>query len=252
MGSSPAPAVSPPAHVVVASAVGTPLAGALILLANDEPLGQPHKSNVLLLPCGVVGLALAVALVHAPQLAAAWVVLNVVLALGMGRLAWQRQGDAWRAHLKQDGARQPLFFALAQGGFVVALLLGGTHLASSLAGPPLDGKVNVKGEQFVYHSNGGTVMDARALGDFLADTPFPGDTVPFFNGDHPADVRVARHQGSVVVSFVLTAGAWDSPVTEAGYRALGVMLAERVFPHGGLRVDLCDGAWKPQRQVTIR
>ena len=253
MTSEPEPSTSLPAahgplNVALAAVLGSPLSGALMMLSNEVFLGAPQASRGLVLVTLVASVALSLTAVWFPGQAAVWIGLNLLGAFVLWRLSSSRH----RELLERHPQRQPVFLALAQGGFALAILLGGAHTVHMFLVDTSVGRVNARGEQYVHYRDGANVMDARALSDFLMQTPFPGDEYPFFNGDHPVDVRVTRDRGAMVVSFVLAKDAWDNPVTQAGYQALGEMLALRVFPNRRLQVRLCDGGWATIHTLNIR
>jgi hypothetical protein len=245
-------AVHAPSSIALATLLGSPLAGALLLLRNDAPLGQRGRHRVLVIPAAVVGVGLAFGFLRAPQSVVLWGGLSVVMAALFSVLAWNHQGSAFRRHVAGGGVVTSPGVAMVVGLVCQAMLLAGTHFLGSPALQDSGGRVDFGDKQFVYFSQGGTEEEARDVGNFLKRTPYPGDAAPFFSGDHPADARVTHDGERVVLSFVVSEGVWKNDATQRGYHAFGTTLGQQLFVERPLRVDLTDAHWVAHRKLVVR
>ena len=157
--------------MALATLLGTPLAGAILLSRNGAALGDNGANRLLLPPAAVVGLGLAWWAYQTPDAALLWAFLSAVMAAAFSVLAWNRQGGAYREHLRRGGRVSSKSAAAAVGLACALPLLGLTHLLHSAAPEDVGGRVDVKDQQSVYFARGGTEGEATDVGKFLGRTP---------------------------------------------------------------------------------
>jgi len=127
-------------QVVLATFLGTPLAGALVMALNDRRVGRPAGGTVLL---GALATALLTGLAFLipdgiPQLA-----LNVAALLGMHRVCNSVQGERVQAHLAQGGERGSSWAAVGIGlacAAALVVVVAGGYVAIELLRPSAMGQ----------------------------------------------------------------------------------------------------------------
>ncbi|MEW5849056.1 MAG: hypothetical protein AB2A00_09585 [Myxococcota bacterium] len=249
--SAPDHALHSPAAIGLAALIGTPLAGGLLLSANDEALGRSARGTRLLVACCLVSAGMAVMWMFFRE-QMPWMVVPPVSGALLYALAFLLHGTAYQEHVKAGGATRSWGAALGAGGMVLAMLGGGAHLFGTIVFSSASGNVMIKPQQLVYYDEGALRPDALKVGGFLARTPYPGDPAPFFNGDHPSDVKVLKPKGRWTVQFVLRQGAWEDAKTRAGYEQLAALMRDELFPGQPLDLHLTDAEWNARYRHTVK
>jgi hypothetical protein len=224
-GTVPAPALAPAYTLFDANAValatflGTPVAGATLMLVNDKRLGRAGR-GILTLILTVAVTALVVFLGwNIPRGGSS--IFAVLMIVGMRLLSGKLQGAAMAEHL-QRGGRLGSQWAAAGVGLVFLAVFVGVVFAVVSANQGTKVLVGTKDE--VYYSGTATAADATALGNALK-----GDG--YFT-DRGVTVALDKEASGPIVSFVIKEGAWEQPDTVATFDEIGRQVAPLVggFP----------------------
>ncbi len=126
----------------------------------------------------------------------------------------------------------------------VGLALLATIVAWGLhpSGQPAYTKLVIGTRDEVYYSHAATKEDAESLGQALK-------AIGFFN-DRGTSVLLSKGRAGAVVSFALSAGAWDRPETVFSFEEI----ARRVAPAIGtfpITVRLSDSVWRVWKQLVV-
>ena len=221
--------------VGLATFLGTPIAGGILMAVNYRRLGKGGKAAAVLL---IALLVTALALVFGylvPQGVSALVAVG--LFLGARTAAKALQGAAVEQHVRQGGKLGSKWAAAGLGIALLAIVVGGYLLVYSALNP----KVQIGTKDEVYYSGSATQQDAQKLGAALKTTGFLSD--------RGASVFLSKGNGGTVVSFVVKEGIWNDPAMVASFEEIGRQIAPSVggFP---IQVRLIDSARAVKKEVT--
>jgi hypothetical protein len=210
----PAPAVPPPAYrvyspgdVALATFLGAPVAGAIVLALNYRKWGQkPLAAAAVAVGFLVTAVFFWLAWIT-PSYIPAFVFLLPQVVGGYFVAKWL-QGRRVEAHLAAGGPKASTgraaliglaFTVLWVGAFAVWFFSSGVN-----PGALMDSRdwVDFGHGQTVYYSEGATRNDARHFGEALKDAGYFDDTVP-------TEVFIKGRAGDHEISFVGIEGAWD-------------------------------------------
>jgi len=214
--------------VGVATLLGWPLAGAVLLSANYRRLAHGEAAGMAIF-LGMLGTAVMMSIaalvpLHAGSVAA----LALLPAAGMWLLA--------RFLLVASG-RQAAGSAAPEGAWPRTVLLGLAvgGLTAGLAyayWPEPVGTVAFGPEESVQYTGGAGKADADTLGRFLKSDGY-------FDGRGAKTVRLARRGQTLVVSFVVKEGLWRNPNIVEGFERLRTALSAQAFGGRPVEVRLC-------------
>jgi hypothetical protein len=229
---APAYKLYSPTDVLLATFLGAPLGGALVMACNYWKLGKRRLSGAaLLLGSIATGLALVLAFLVPDKFPG--VVLTVPAMLGMYFLARSVQGPAFELHLQQGGRKASGWGAAGLGLLSMCLVLGGV-VAYVLLGPDELGEKIVFGpDEEIYYQDGATEADARALGQAL-------QKLGFFTGQGSKSVQLIKRGEQFVVNFVVQPNAWKDREVIDTFQFIRQNLAEETFAGRPVEVRLCD------------
>jgi hypothetical protein len=229
-----------PLQVVLATLLGTPLAGSLALAWNYALLERTARavSAVTLGFWGTVGVCAAFALSADPGVRMAAVIVPIGIVVVVAQLL---QARLYRDHEQHGGQTIPYWHAAALGGACSALLVGGYYvlLHTALGDQAFAGigllrpipKITFGPNEEIYYEKGATEADARLMGRFL-------QRLEIFNGQAAMTLRISRRGQTVVVGITVREGTWDKPVRP--WAMLREELARDVFPGQPVEVQLLD------------
>lgn len=110
-----------PSAVTLATLVGMPVAGTLLLAQNYKALGNPNAAR----HCMVWGISTTlILLVLASLINIPNMVLPISYTIGMHNVAGTLQGRAFRTHLDGGGQRKSLWVAAGIGSICLLVVLG--------------------------------------------------------------------------------------------------------------------------------
>ena len=207
-----------PGQMALATFLGTPIAGTLLLGRNFSKLGKrgaAWTSYVL----GVLATAFLIAV--------AILVPRFPGMMGLGSIAviWTlgstMQGPQYQRHLECGGRRASSWAAigisLLSTLIVFAIVVGGVVVYEYRSIPP---KVELGGGE-VYHADGTTEAQARSVALHLVE-------VEYFDGQ-PASVSIAKEGGRYTATFTLTPESIEEHSTRVFFGDLAEPLSRKVF-----------------------
>ena len=240
----PRPQLYTPAQVALATFLGSPLAGALLIAGNFRRLGQRDRSWVAL----AAGLGFTLTVLVLAYLLPERFPSSVLPAAYTGVL-WAITGQLFGPY--PAGATGPSWWrpVLVGGASLIGLcvVLVSALLVLLVVGPPgitdrvLD-QVTVEKGKVVSFEDGATRSDARELGQALK-------RAGYFDDDRDLEVKLLGPKGRWKVKFLVAEGARNDRDTLAYYEKLGYKLRDAGFSE--LEVQLCDESWTPEGRVTI-
>jgi hypothetical protein len=227
--------------VGLATFLGTPAAGSVLMALNYKRLGDTSKA-ALAVVIGVLAtgalVAIGLALPSGP----------LTTGLGFGSLfatiglAKSLQGKTVEDHRNAGGKVGSRWFGAAVGLIGLVIFFGaifGYVMATSL---PHGTRLAVGPKDEIYYSGSATEADARALGEALKKDGF-------FQ-DRGATVQLHKDADGTLLSFTVNEGVWDDPKMVDGFAAVTRQVAGSV---GGLPIKLrllnTAGEVKTERQV---
>src|ERR1039458_9866628 len=263
--------------VGLATFLGTPIAGGILMAVNYRRLGKGGKAAAVLL---IALLVTALALVFGylvPQGVSALVAVGLFLG---ARTAPKAQQDAQKlgAALKTTGFLSDrgasVFLSKGNGGTVVSFVVKegiwndpamvasfeeiGRQIAPSVGGFPIQvrlidsaravkkevtaGKAIIGTKDEIYYFGSATEADAKALGQAL-------QTAGFFR-DAGFSVLLSKGDGTVI-SFVVREGLWDEPEHVANFETITRQVASSA---GGLpiKLRLLNNALETKKEVAVQ
>ena len=220
----PAYRLQSPAGVAWATAIGTPVAGGIVLALNYWKWGQKGRAVAAiiagLLATGFVCWLAWVLPESVP--AAAFFVPQVVGGYYLTR--WL-QGRRFDAHIVSGGKKASRWigagiglaaFAPIMGALAAFVLFSGINPSAYV---DMQYSVDMGHDQYVYYSHGATEDDARRFGEALK-------TEGYFDGTIPADVLISGEAGDREISFFADESMWKD---ETYVEAVDAM-TERIAP----------------------
>jgi hypothetical protein len=227
--------------VYIASALGSPIVGAILIARNYSHLGQKSKARWAVI-LGIAGTIAAIpALYYLPQ--SLTLAGQLVLMLVTGGLAEYLQGAAIKEHVRHGGALASRWLAAGAGTIGLAvtgglLLLGvyGQKLAVQTANVTIGTKDNI------FYSGSATAADANALGQKLKD-------IGYFS-DKGLSAEVFKDANGEAIGFMVKDGVWNQPDMVFGYERIALQAAPAV---GGspVRLRLENAMRQTQKEVTV-
>ena len=222
--------------VALATILGTPMAGCILMAVNYRRLGKGGQAAAtigigLLVTAAAMGIGYVM-----PQGVAG--LLALALLFGTRAVAKSLQGFEVEEHVRQGGKLGSKWAAAGIGLGLLALFVGGFMLVYSAMHP----KVMIGSKDEVYYSGSATKEDARKLGDALK-------TMGFLT-DRGVSASVAKDQRGTVVSFTVKEEAWKDPRMVANFEEIGRQAAPSVggFP---IRVLLLNSDGDIKQDMTV-
>ncbi len=221
---NPYPQYAPPAYrlynwgsVALATFLGGPLAGTILMAGNFRKLGQGNNS----IPTLILGAAASVGLLYVSLNTTmnAWVA-TLVLLVCTSAAAYQLQGDAVKTHLAWGGRLHSVWRAVGIGvvtdlvlgfGLVGYLLYTGQWksfaakygVTQSLPqNGPTQNTVTIGTKDQVIYSGTATQADATALGNALKSAGYLQD--------RGVSVLLSKGTGGTTIGFVVQDGYWNN------------------------------------------
>lgn len=235
-------------QVELATVLGSPIAGALLLRANFRRLGNPRAGRWAV-PWGIAAtaavLALAVVVENRgmPRRLVSGLVQAVFVSAAYGVFQHWFQASLL-AHKAAGGRTGPWWHALAAvlGAFAILALPIGGFFAAAAFGPAsiLDRvddcvtftRLSATQRERVCFREGATQADARELGEDLRKRGV-------FTGTHAFDVYVERPSGKRVVSLIVTAHGFQSADVARAVSILGEEMSATTYRGQRLELRLC-------------
>jgi len=215
-----------PGGATLATFLGSPVAGTLILALNYQKLGRSGAA-VLSVIVGVLAtiLILALALMLPAKTPNALFIIPQIAV--MAALAKSLQGPAVERH-KQLGGKIASMWVSAGIGLVGLVVFGSAIIGYVyLSAPNLGKNIVIGTKDEVYYKGAATAQDAQALGQALKG-------VGFFT-DRGVSVALSKGPEGTIISFVVQEGAWNDPTVAPQFDLIGRAVAPSI---GGLPVTI--------------
>lgn len=242
------PALAAPAYklfdrlsIYIATFLGSPIVGSILIGRNYSHLGQKSKARWAVI-IGIVGTIAAVVVVYRlPQSISS--VAAIVLVVVTGSLAESLQGAAIKEHLRRGGALASRW--LAAGAGLIGLAAFGGLMLLGYYGQKLGGQganVTIGTKDNVFFSGSATQADATALGQKLKD-------IGYFS-DKGMSAEVFKDANGEAIGFVVKDGVWNQPEMVLAYERIALQAASAA---GGtsVRMRLENATRQTQKEVMV-
>lgn len=224
---APAYALYPPNAVALATFLGAPIGGAVILAKNYRRLGRPSAARQALL-WGLLATAALIALGFAIAGRSPAILVALLPVVIMAQLAKVLQGEAFERH-KQAGGHVASLWKAAGIGLVSLAGTFAVIFVVVIATTMLTGPSTLKvGSSEVLYSGKATTADAQALGKSLTD-------LGYFQDGHAATVLLAKDASGTTLKFVVNEAAADNDAALGIFAAITDKLAPSI---GGKSITL--------------
>lgn len=209
--------------VALATFLGTPVAGGILMALNYRRLGRPGTA-VMTMAAAIAGTALLILVGwNIPQ------GLNSIVAIGvmfaMKAIAKSLQGPAVTQHLEGGGKLASMWNACWIGLTILAVVFGSIFLALYMKDRLPEVMVGSKDE--VFYSGSATKEEAQSLGNALK-------TDGYFT-DRGTSVILVKGAGGTKVQFVAKEGIWNQIPMVESFEIVGQQIAASV---GGLPIEV--------------
>ena len=215
-----------PQAVGLATFLGSPIAGGIIMAMNYRRLGRLASGRIaivggLIATAALVGLGFALP-EHSPAFLTA-----ILPFLVMFQVAKQLQGEAVERHRRSGGKIASMWKASAIGlGCLLALMA--IVIAIVIETTPSTGTRLIVGSSEIYYSGAATQADAQALGKALTDNGY-------FSPGHSTTVLLAKDRLGTTLKFVVNDEAGERETTLDAFAQLTEQIAPSV---GGKPITL--------------
>ena len=242
---APVYALYRPGDVALATLLGTPIAGAIVIGMNSARLGRLKEQWITLFVTVIATVLLAGALWNFPHPAGGISTLALFTMAAMYKLEQALHGKALARHKRRGGMHPSTWKAAGIGVFcLVAAYLAA--VAYAFVGVVIEefewDSLEFNSNDVVYFAGDATEVDARALAAVLTDFDWFGDA-----GE---DVYLERRDGSTTVSIVL-GGDFQTSDTVDWVQTLGEALADAGLGRP-LTIELCDDSGEVMNTIWVK
>jgi hypothetical protein len=228
----------------VATLLGTPAAGGIVLALNYWKWGQKGLAAAAV----AAGLVITAVLAWLAWVTPLWVPAAIFLApqvLGGYFVAKSLQGRRFDAHIAGGGRKASNWIGAGVGlaintPLVVLFLVIGLNPSAVYYAQEY---VDMGQDQYVYYARGATRDDAQRFGEALKE-------YGYLDGTMPTEVLIAGKAGSREISFFGAEGAWDDESNVQWMRDMVAYIAPAI---GGrpVTVRLLDEHWNEKKRLKI-
>ncbi len=207
--------------VAVASFLGGPIPGTVLMAINYRRLGQATNALLAIL-AGLSTIVIGILFQSLfPQ--GTFIVLGISLSAATWRTAEKLQGPTVDEHVNRGGPLGSSWMGGALGTIFLVFVLALIFLPGIISP-----KVTVGTNLDIYYSQSATRQDAQALGDALTKIGFTPAT--------KASIFLSKGQeAGTVLSFVVQDGFWDRPGVVWSFENIGRGVAPAI---GGLPIKV--------------
>lgn len=240
---SPAPAYTlfDSAAVTLATLLGSPVAGTILMGVNYRRLGKTALA--------VAAVAIGVAATILASLFGNKVPYTFSTIIAIGLLLMTRscaqvlQGPAVAEHVSRGG-KLGSRWAASGVGLAVLAVLASVIVVGVLGrqGMEENQKVTFGAHDVVYYSGSATEAEANSVGQKLKD-------IGYFT-DRGANVFLSKDKGETVVSFVVKDGIWDNDNMVTSFEDVGGQVAP-VLGASPLKVRMISSQREIKKQMTV-
>jgi hypothetical protein len=256
MTGAPDPSTASPSYalysinqITLATILGAPIAGGLLIRRNLVLLGEGARGNRVLVWSALSTVLVFVVAAFLPK-SIPGAPLAIGYTLGLRGYAQSILGTPLFEHTRRQGRLCSSWAATAIGVaslIAISVVMIGIYLSlpSSITDRLSDCVTFTPGE-IVYYSEGSTAEHARAVGEALKD-------LQYFtaNPNARAWVKVSGDEAHRVVAFMVKDGVWDDRGLMDWFGDLGGRLEDRAHI-GPIEIRLCDLDWKTKAVARPR
>lgn len=227
-----------PTSVLIASFLGSPIAGVLLISLNYRRLNRRAEAIAAFI-VGVIATVLASLLSYFLP-SSGGIAIGIVIAMATRSAAERFQGEALSQHISAGGQLGSRWAATGIGlAFLAAL--SAIIVAGALT-RGADHKVLVGTKDEVYYVGAATRQDAQALGEALK--------IAGYFQDRGVSVILTKDQDGTSVSLVVKDGLWESPEAVTGAEVIGRQIAPSI---GGLpiKVRLVNNLRETKKEIPL-
>lgn len=217
-----------PDQVAVATFLGSPVAGGVLMWLNSRRLGTSGWLPLLL---GLGASALNLVLALLVTLAGSGMALALVFA--NRQLAESLQGKAVRQHQARGGKLASGWVAAGIGLLGLMVVLSTSVVAVVLSETVMTRTLEVRPGEEIRYQLGVTKDQAEDLGSYLT-------RVGYFDGKNQATVCLRREDKTWVVGFVLKEGYWDKPDFVKIFQDSKDEISQKAFHGEPVQIELLD------------
>jgi hypothetical protein len=246
----PPPTEPPPPYklfdipaITLATFLGSPLAGSVLLAVNYHRLGRTKPARLSVI-YGILATAALIALGMLISDRISGYFTAIIPVIIMNALARSLQGPDLTAHQIRRGPLVSRWTAAGIGAGFLVLIIGVIFTAvviqSSLS---LGHKLQYSSTEEIYYRKQATQTDAQTLGDCLKQVGF------FGANSTPKSVLLTKDNNGTIVTFIVTMSAWEDPAVGAAFQGVGTVLAAKLGKP--LTVRLTDTDQKIKKDFKI-
>lgn len=228
--------------VVIATFLGAPIAGCVIMAINYARLGMMRWAWLSV----IAGLAATALLLFLPQMLLDSLDIPTVLfwlpqLLILGAAASTLQGATIKEHVAAGGKQASNWGAAGIGLGCCILILGLVFGVAFATMGPVGTRFPV-GSSEIYYSGAATEADGRIFAEAL--------TKEEFFPDHPITLQLSKDAEGFTICFVVGENALTDATALEGFRELGESLSKSPLGRP-LTIWLCDDVLTKRKKIVI-
>jgi hypothetical protein len=242
---APAYRLYTPGQVALATMLGAPIAGTILMALTFKRLGRRRAAGAALI-LGAIGTALACAIGWVLPDRIGYVLPSLPWVFATYYFAKGFLGPLVAAHMRAGGKNASWWAAAGIGaatGGLILLVVFLVVFGGILLFEPDPECVTFEPDDEVYYEGDATKEDAQRLGEALKELGFfgtePGKAVYLSEG----------HEG-IALSFVLKAGAWNEAETQQSVRTMCQYISANVFGGQPVEIRLCDDFLRVKKKLS--
>lgn len=241
---SPAPSQTTlyePRVVGIATFLGSPIAGAIVMAINYKRLGKVFL-GLLAIVLAVIGTVAVIALASSLPSNALSIGIAVALVVLMMWLTKMLQGRAIESHRAAGGNIGSSAIGWVTG-LIFLVLIFGTIFAWAYLTPPIPGtRIVVGTKDEIFYSGTTTQSETQSLGKQLQ--------VAGFFQDRGVSVKFSRDTNGTLLGFVVNDGVWNDTSMVTAFEDLARRLAPTI---GGLpiKLQMMDAAGEVKKEWLV-
>ncbi len=223
--------------VGIATFLGSPIAGGLLMAANHRMLERPGRGLNILFLTGGLTLFLLLAAFNLPDSASQ--ASSILAFLPAFILQWWAK-NTFKAdqdlHAAQGGALASRWKAASLGLLCGAAILGSIFLFFQ---NQMGERYPVSAQEEIYYKGGTTKAEVKALGDLMKE-------IGFFNGQGAKTLILEKEEAQrrFILSFVILPGIEKDPTNLQAFEDLIQPISSRVLGGAPLLIHLLDDKLK--------
>jgi hypothetical protein len=230
-----------PGDAALATFLGSPLAGCIVLAINYFKLGRSLAGWQAILLGLLASIALVTLGVKMPAHSPGFLVAVVSLIATYG-LAKALQGSIYENHLSEGGEKASGWIAAGIGIACLGVLFAGIVAWFVVDYQYFTTRVRFGPDEEVIYADGATEAEAQKLGKLLQDERY-------FNGVGGKTVRITRDGNRAVVDFVVQENAWLDLEIVKSFEQLKPRLSQEIFDGRPVQIRLIDESMEVRKTI---